>query len=55
MIPLLAAEARDNGATWTDIATAVATSPEQAELGFSPARPSPTADGHTITDPTHAE
>jgi hypothetical protein len=35
MIPHLAAEARDDGATWTDIATALATSPEQAELRYS--------------------
>ena len=35
MIPLLAVEARDNGATWHDIAAALATSPEQAELRYS--------------------
>lgn len=39
MIPLLAAEARDHGATWHDIATALATSPEQAELRYSPDSP----------------
>jgi hypothetical protein len=39
MIPDLAAEARDNGATWNDIATALATSPDQAELRYSPDSP----------------
>jgi hypothetical protein len=39
MIPGLAAEARDNGATWHDIATALATSPEQAQLSYSPDSP----------------
>jgi hypothetical protein len=39
MIPLLAAEARDHGATWNDIAAALATSPEQAELRYSPDSP----------------
>ena len=39
MIPVLAAEALDNGATWHDIATALATSPEQAELRYSPDSP----------------
>ncbi len=32
MIPEPALLARDNSATWHDIATALATSPEQAEL-----------------------
>lgn len=31
--------ARDHGATWHDIATALATSPEQAELTYSPDSP----------------
>jgi hypothetical protein len=39
MIPGLAAEARDNDATWHDIATALATSPEQAQLSYSPDSP----------------
>ena len=39
MIPVLAAEARDHDATWHDIATALATSPEQAELRYSPDSP----------------
>ena len=39
MIPELASEARENGATWHDIATALATSPEQAELAYSPDSP----------------
>jgi hypothetical protein len=39
MIPHLAAEARDNGATWNDIAAALATSPEQARLRYSPDSP----------------
>jgi hypothetical protein len=39
MIPFLAAEARDNGAAWHDIAIALATSPEQAELFYSPDSP----------------
>jgi hypothetical protein len=42
MLPEQVAEARANGATWHDIATALATSPEQAELRYSP--DSPTAD-----------
>ena len=50
MIPMFATEAHANGATWTDIATALGTSPEQAELRYSP--DSPVADcrwpyGHT--------
>ena len=39
MIPMFAAEAHANGATWTDIATALGTSPEQAELRYSPRSP----------------
>ena len=39
MIPEHALIARDNGATWHDIATALATSPEQAELTYSPDSP----------------
>jgi hypothetical protein len=39
MIPLLAAEARDHGATWHDIATTLATSPEQAELRYGSGSP----------------
>ena len=35
----VAHEARENGATWHDIATALATSPEQAELRYSPDSP----------------
>jgi hypothetical protein len=42
MIPLLAAEARDEGASWHDIATTLGTSPEQAELRYS--ADSPVAD-----------
>ena len=38
-IPQLAHDARENGATWHDIATALATSPEQAELRYSPDSP----------------
>ena len=32
-------EARDNGSSWHDIATALATSPEQAELTYNPDSP----------------
>ena len=39
MLPMFAAEAHANGATWTDIATALGTSPEQAELRYSPGSP----------------
>ena len=39
MLPEQVAEARANGATWHDIATALATSPEQAELRYSPDSP----------------
>jgi hypothetical protein len=43
MLPEHVLEARDHSATWHDIATALATSPEQAELRYSP--DSPVADG----------
>ena len=39
MLPELATEARGNGATWHDIAAALATSPEQAELRYDPESP----------------
>jgi hypothetical protein len=39
MLPEHVLEARDHGATWHDIATALATSPEQAELRYSPDSP----------------
>jgi hypothetical protein len=39
MIPQLAHDARENGATWHDIATALATSPGQAERRYSPDSP----------------
>jgi hypothetical protein len=39
MIPELAADARRNHASWADIATALGTSPEQAELQHSPRSP----------------
>jgi hypothetical protein len=39
MIPELAADARRNRASWADIATALGTSPEQAELHYSPRSP----------------
>ena len=39
MIPEHVLEARDHGATWHDIATTLATSPEQAELRYSPDSP----------------
>ena len=39
MIPELAADARREHASWTDIATALGTSPEQAELQYSPRSP----------------
>jgi hypothetical protein len=44
MIPRLAACVRDNGATWHDIA-ALATSPGQAGLRYSPGSRSQTAGG----------
>ena len=39
MLPEQVLIARDHGATWHDIATALATSPEQAELRYSPDSP----------------
>jgi hypothetical protein len=39
MLPEHVLEARDHGATWHQIATALATSPEQAELSYSPDSP----------------
>jgi hypothetical protein len=39
MIPELAADARKNHASWASIATALGTSPEQAELQYSPRSP----------------
>jgi len=49
MIPELAAEARKNGASWATIATALGTSPEQAELHYS--RRSPVRDTREPQDP----
>jgi len=48
MLPEQVAEARENGATWHDIATALATSPSQAELRYSP--DSPVADSRRPYD-----
>jgi len=39
MLPEHVLLALDNGATWHEIATALATSPEQAELRYSPDSP----------------
>ena len=39
MLPEHVLEARDNGATWHQIATALATSPEQAQLTYDPESP----------------
>jgi hypothetical protein len=39
MIPELAADARRQRASWADIATALGTSPGQAELRYSPRSP----------------
>ncbi len=39
MLPEHVLLALDDGATWHDIATALATSPEQAELRYSPDSP----------------
>jgi hypothetical protein len=39
MIPELAADARKKHASWADIAAALGTSPEQAELHYSPRSP----------------
>jgi hypothetical protein len=49
MIPELAADARRNRASWADIATALGTSPEQAELQYS--RRSPVRDTREPYDP----
>ncbi len=49
MIPELAADARRNRASWADIATALGTSPEQAELHYS--RHSPVRDTREPYDP----
>ena len=49
MIPGLAADARRERASWTDIATALGTSPEQAELQYS--RSSPVRDTREPYDP----
>ena len=49
MIPDLAADARRKHASWTDIATALGTSPEQAELQYS--RRSPVRDTREPYDP----
>ena len=38
-IPMFATEAHAIGATWADIATALGTSPEQAELRYNPDSP----------------
>ena len=39
MLPENVLTARDHGASWHDIATALATSPDQAELRYSPDSP----------------
>ena len=39
MLPEHVLTALDDGATWHDIVTALATSPEQAELRYSPDSP----------------
>ena len=39
MLPENVLTARDHGASWRDIATALATSPDQAELRYSPDSP----------------
>lgn len=39
MLPENVLTARDHGVSWHDIATALATSPEQAELRYSPDSP----------------
>ena len=49
MIPELAADARREHASWADIATALGTSPEQAELHYS--RRSPVRDTREPYDP----
>ena len=49
MIPELAADARRKRASWADIATALGTSPEQAELQYCPR--SPVRDTREPSDP----
>ena len=49
MIPMFATEAHAMGATWAGIATALGTSPEQAELQYS--RRSPVRDTREPYDP----
>ena len=49
MIPELVLDARENGASWVGIATALGTSPEQAELQYS--RRSPVRDTREPYDP----
>lgn len=49
MIPELAADARRNHASWADIATALGTSPDQAELRYG--RRSPVRDTREPCDP----
>jgi hypothetical protein len=49
MIPELAADARRKHASWADIATALGTSPDQAELHYS--RRSPVRDTREPYDP----
>ena len=49
MIPELAADARRKRATWTDIATALGTSPEQAKMQYS--HRSPVRDTREPYDP----
>ena len=49
MIPELAADARKKHASWADIATALGTSPEQAELHYS--RRSPVRDTREPYEP----
>jgi hypothetical protein len=39
MIPELAQDARKRHASWADVATALGTSPEQAELHYGPRSP----------------
>ena len=55
MLPMFAAEAHANGASWHDIATALGTSPEQPNSDTVPTRPSPTADGPTTTTNNQAK
>jgi len=51
MLPEHVLEARDNGATWHDIATALATSPARPSSATAPTPQSPTAGGPTTTEP----